>query len=176
MGNISYNLYWYTCIYTESQITYNSNRYQNLHEFIKQIYKHTYPCNTLFRSLVYGIELILILIENLYLLGSYTYSRLILIWVLYLYHSDLILIADLFLFQSPIGHILILISRRAHNYSNSSYTVLNLYIYLDGGTYPHTHTSIYLILVPISCKIYRVYTCTEVLIHVLVLMSISDLP
>ena len=174
MGNISYNLYWYTCIYIESQITYNNNRYQNLHEFIKQIYRHTYPCNTLFRSLVYGTELILI--ANLYLLGSYTYSRLILIWVLYLYHSDVILIAYLFLFRSPVGHILILISRRTHTYLDSSYTLLNLNIYLDEGTYPHTHTSIYLILVSISRKSYRAYTCTEVLIHVLVLICISDLP
>ena len=43
--------------------------------------------------------------------------------------------ADLFLFRSLVGHILILISHRTHNYSDSLYTVLNLYIYLDGGTY-----------------------------------------
>ena len=74
-------------------------------------------------------------------------------------YSELTLIVDLFLFRSPVGHIfilisrkthtyidflvcdtelihiLILISRRTHTYSDSSYTVLNLYIYLDGGTY-----------------------------------------
>ena len=49
----------------------------------------------LFRSLVYGIELILI--ANLYL-------------------SDLTLVADLFLFRSPVGHILILISHKTHTY------------------------------------------------------------
>ena len=81
----------------------------------------------LFRSLIYGTELKLI--ADLYLLRTYTYDRLILI---------------------PIFH-------RTHTYSNSSYTVLNLYIYLDGGTYPHTDTSIYLILVQISRKSYRAY-------------------
>ena len=52
-GNISY---------TETQITDNSNRYQNLQEFISHIYIHNYPCNKLmlFRYLVYGTELILI--------------------------------------------------------------------------------------------------------------------
>ena len=52
-GNISY---------TETQITDNSNRYQNLQEFISHIYIHNYTCNKLmlFRYLVYGTELILI--------------------------------------------------------------------------------------------------------------------
>ena len=40
-------LYRNTCIYTESQITYNSNRYHNLQEFISHIYIHNYPCNKL---------------------------------------------------------------------------------------------------------------------------------
>ena len=40
--------------------------------------------------------------------------------------------------------------------------VLNLYIYLDGGTYPHTHTFISLILVQISRRSYRAYAYTEV--------------
>ena len=40
--------------------------------------------------------------------------------------------------------------------------VLNLYIYLDEGTYPHTHTSISLILVQISHRSYRAYAYTEV--------------
>ena len=66
------------------------------------------------------------------------------------------------LYLSPVGHILILISRRTHTYSESSHTVLNLYIYLDRGTYPHTHTSIYLILVQIARRSYRVYAYTEV--------------
>ena len=74
-------------------------------------------------------------------------------------YSELTLVVDLFLFRSPVGHIFILISRRTytfidflvcdtelihililishrtHTYSDSSYTVLNLYIYLDEGTY-----------------------------------------
>ena len=62
----------------------------------------------LFKSLVYGTELILICIAILHLLGSYSYSRLILI---------------------PISH-------RTHTYSDSSYAVLSLYIYK--GTYAHT--------------------------------------
>ena len=55
----------------------------------------------LFRSLVYGTELILIRITILHLLESYSYSRL----------------------------ILILISFRTHTYLDSSYAVLSLYIY-----------------------------------------------
>ena len=51
---------------------------------------------------------------------------------------------DLFLFRSPVGHIFILISRRTHTYSDSSYAVLSLYIYLYRGTYPHTRTYNYL--------------------------------
>ena len=49
----------------------------------------------LFRSLVYGTELILI--------ATHTYS-------------ELTLMADLLLFRSPVGHIFILISRRTHTY------------------------------------------------------------
>ena len=45
------------------------------------------------------------------------------------------LVSDVYLFRTPKGHIFILISRRIHTYSDSSYTVLNLYFYLDGGTY-----------------------------------------
>ena len=96
----------------------------------------------LFRSLVYGTELILIHITILHLLGSYSYSRRILI---------------------PISH-------KTHTYSDSSYAVLSLFIY--EGTYTHTGTSIYLILVQISHRSYRAYTYTKVLIHVLVLLSI----
>ena len=72
--------------------------------------------------------------------------------------------------------ILVHISRMTHSYSYSSYTILNLYIYLDGGTYPHTHFYLKLIFVSISRRSYRTYAYTEVLIHVLVLLSISDLP
>ena len=117
----------------------------------------------------------------------YLYVLQILYWYFLSYtYSELTLIADLFLFQSPVGHIFILISRRTHNYidflvcdtelihililisrrthtySDSSYTVLNLYIYLDRGTYPHTHTSISLILVQISRRSYKAYAYTEV--------------
>ena len=65
-----------------------------------------------------------------------------------------------------------LISRRTHSYSDSSHAILSLYMYLYGGTYPHTHTYIKLILVPISRKSYIAYIYTEALIHVLVLLSI----
>ena len=83
----------------------------------------------------------LILITGLFLFGSYTYS----IRIFYLYHSDLLLI-----------------SRRTHTYSDSSYTILNLYLYVDGGTCPHTHASISLILVHISRRSYRAYAYIEV--------------
>ena len=65
-----------------------------------------------------------------------------------------------------------LIARMTHTYLVSSYAVLSLYIYLYGGTYPHTHTFIKLIPVPISRKSYRAYTYMKVLIHVRVLLSI----
>ena len=58
----------------------------------------------LFRSLVYGTELILIAI--LYLLRTYTYDRLIFIPISRRTH----------LYLSPVGHILILVSRRTHTY------------------------------------------------------------
>ena len=114
----------------------------------------------LFRFLIYGTELILI--ANLYLLRSYTYGRLILIPISRRSHTYTYLSYDTYLYLSPVGHILILISRRTHTYSDSSYTVLNLYIYLDGDTYLHTHTSIYLIIVRISRRSYRAYAYIEV--------------
>ena len=68
----------------------------------------------LFRSLVYGIELILITI--LYLLKTYTYGRLILIPISCMTHIYTYLPQDTYLYLSPVGHILILISRRTHTY------------------------------------------------------------
>ena len=47
---------------------------------------------------------------DLFLFGSYTHSWLILVRIIYLYHSDLLLIADLLLYGSPVGHILKLVS------------------------------------------------------------------
>ena len=58
--------------------------------------------------------------------------------------------------------IFIPISRRTQIYTYLPYVVLNLYMYLYGGTYPHTYTSISLILVQISHRSYRAYTYTEV--------------
>ena len=114
-------------------------------------------------------------------------------------YSELTLIADLFLFRSPVGHIFILISRRTHTYidfrvcgielihilirrylSTYSYLYLsqisrrsshNLCLYRD--TYTRTGTYIYL-RYPVGVD--RTYAYTKVLIHVLVLISISDLP
>ena len=83
---------------------------------------------------------------------------------------------NIYLCEGTHRFILVHISRRTHFYSYSSYTIMNLYIYLDGGTYPHTHIYLKLILVSISRKSYRTYAYTEVLIHVQVLISISDLP
>ena len=99
--------------------------------YTRIVHIHSITC-CFFRSLVYGIELILIRIAILHLLGSYSYSRL----------------------------ILIPISRRTHTYSDSLYAVSSLYIY--EGTYTHTGTSIYLVLVQISRRSYRAYTYTEV--------------
>ena len=77
---------------------------------------------------------IIFLVTNLYLFRSLVYGTEPILNATYTY-SDLTLIADLFLFRSPVGHILILISHRTHTYSDSLYTVLNLYIDLNGGTY-----------------------------------------
>ena len=83
---------------------------------------------------------------------------------------------NIYLCEGTRRFILVHISRRTHSYSYSSYTIMNLYIYLDGGTYPHTHFYLKLILVSSSRRSYRTYAYTEVLMHVLVLISISDLP
>ena len=88
-------------------ITYLRIFRNSYNRFTYTIILVTYLC--LFRSLVYGTKLILG--------ATYTYS-------------DLILMADLFLFRSPVGHIIILISRMTHTYSDSSYTALSLYLYL----------------------------------------------
>ena len=108
---------------------------------------------------------------------TYSYSELMLIKDLCLFlsptgpvfilisrrtHTNTYLPYDTYLYLSPVGHVLILISCRTHTYSDSSYTVLNLYIYLYGGTYPHTHFSISLILVQISRRSHRAYVFTEV--------------
>ena len=61
---------------------------------------------------------------DLSLFGSYTHSKLILIWVLYLKHSGLILIA----FGSYTYSRLILI--KILYLSDFSYVVLSLYMYL----------------------------------------------
>ena len=83
---------------------------------------------------------------------------------------------NIYLCEGTRRFILVHISRKTHSYSYSSYTIINLYKYLDGGTYPHTRIYLKLILVSISRRSYRTYAYTEVLIHVLVLISISDLP
>ena len=130
----------------------------------------------------------------------YPYELLSLYWYFLSYtYSELTLMADLFLFRSPVGHIFILISLRTHTYidfrvcgtelihilirrylSTYSYLYLsqisrrssqNLCLYRD--TYTRTGTYIYL-RSPVGVD--RTYAYTEVLIHVLVLISISDLP
>ena len=75
---------------------------------------------------------------------------------------------DIFLFRSPVGHIFILISRRTHTYSNSSYAVLSLYIYLYLSPVGHILmlvSDVYLFRSP-KGHIYRTYTdtCLEVII------------
>ena len=102
---------------------------------------------------------IIILVTNLCLyIRSYTYDILILILISRMTHTYI----DFLVCGTELIHILILISRMTHNYSDSSYTILNLYIYLNRGTYPHIHTSIYHILVQISRRSYRAYAYTEV--------------
>ena len=76
---------------------------------------------------------------------------------------------NIYLCEDTRRFILVHISRRAHSYSYSSYTIMNLYIYLDGCTYPHTHIYLKVILVSSSLRSYRTYADTKVLI------SISDL-
>ena len=83
---------------------------------------------------------------------------------------------NIYLCEDTRRFILVLISRRTHSYSYSSYTIMNLYIYLDGGTYPHTHIYLKFILVSSSRRSYKTYAYTKVLMHVLVLIYISDIP
>ena len=80
------------------------------------------------------------------------------VYVPWIYYTN----RNIYLCEGTRRFILVHISRRTHSYSYSSYTVLNLYIYLDGGTCPHTHISIYLILIQISRRSYRAYAYTEV--------------
>ena len=130
----------------------------------------------------------------------YPYILLSLYWYFLSYtYSERTLLADLFLFRSLVGHIFILISRRTHTYidfrvcrtelihilirrylSTYSYLYLsqisrrssqNLCLYSD--TYTCTGAYIYL-RSPVG--VHRTYAYTEILIHVLVLISISDLP
>ena len=49
---------------------------------------------------------------------------------------------------------------------------MKLYRYLEGGTYPHTHIYLKVILVSSYLRSYRIYAHTEVLMHVLVLIYI----
>ena len=146
---------------------------------------------------------IIILVTNLCLyIKSYTYGRLILIPISRRMHTYidflvcdtelihiLILVSrmtytytylpyDIYLYLSPVGHILIPISRRTHTYTNSDFLIYGteLIHILRQRYLSRSHTSIYLILVQIFRRSYRVYAYTEILIHVLVLISILDLP
>ena len=130
----------------------------------------------------------------------YSYVLLSLYWYFFSYtYLELTLMEDLLLFRSPVGYIFILISHRTHTYidfrvcdtelihilirrylSTYSYLYLskisrrsshNLCLYKD--TYTRTGTYIYL-RSPVGVD--RTYAYTEVLTHVLVLISISDLP
>ena len=93
-----------------------------------------------------------------------------------MFHGFIIQIGTYNLCEGTRRFILVHISQMTHSYLYSSYTILNLYIYLDGGTYPHTHIYLKFILVLISRRSYRTYAYTKILIHVPVLISISDLP
>ena len=53
------------------------------------------------------------------------------VYVPWLYYANW----NIYLCECTRRFILVHISRRTHSYSYSSYTILNLYIYLDGGTY-----------------------------------------
>ena len=78
-----------------------------------------------------------------------------------MYYRDIteriLVLRNLSLYGSTRRFILVHISRRTHSFSYSSYTILNLYICLDGDTYPHTHIYLKLILVSISRRSYRTY-------------------
>ena len=79
---------------------------------------------------------------DLFLFGTYTYN----IMILYLLRS-----------YTHGGLILIPISHRTQIYSDSLYTVLNLYIYLDEGTY---HILILLSISDLPSGVYRTYAYT----------------
>ena len=79
---------------------------------------------------------------------------------------------NIYLCEDTRRFILVHISRRTHSYSYSSYTIMNLYIYIDGGTYPHTHIYLKVILVSSSLRSYRTYADTEVLIYLRSLVGV----
>ena len=115
-----------------------------------RIFKHSYNELIQLLKLIYN-KLMLIRISHRSYKSYYPYLLQSLYWYFLSYTcSELTLIADLFLFGTYTYNImilylfrsythgrliLILISRRTQIYLNSLYTVLNLYIYLDGGTY-----------------------------------------
>ena len=106
--------------YTETHaLILNHNKHLTVTDII--IFMHSYNTFTyiiilvtnlcLFRYLVCGTELILI--TNLYLLGSYTYGRLILIQILYLFRF-LVCCTELIQYFYLSQLILISISRRSY--------------------------------------------------------------
>ena len=123
-------------------------------------------------------ELILILLI-LYLLRTYTYGRLIFISISRRTHIYTYLPSDAYIDFHVCGIELIhiLIRRYLSTYSYlylsqiSRRSSQNLCLYRD--TYTRTGTYIYL---KSHVGVHRTYAYTEILIHVLVLMSISDLP
>ena len=105
------NLYNYLCLYRLMLIRISHRSYRVYYPYVLQgLYWY-------FLSYTYSE---LTLIADLFLFGTYTYCIRILYLLKYYTHGRLIFIP---------------ISRRTHIYSDSLYTVLNLYIYLDGGTY-----------------------------------------
>ena len=126
--------------------TNNSNRYQNLQEFISHIYIHSFSCNKfkLVQISLYGTELMLITI--LYLLRNYSYGRLILIQILFLFRflvcctkliHVLILISSLYLFRSPIGVTELMLILLIREYS---WVLQNLIRYRSTHRYYRTYT------------------------------------
>ena len=57
--------------------------------------------------------------------------RICMVYVPWIYYTN----RNIYLCEGTRRFILVHIFQRTHSYSYSSYTILNLYIYLDGGTY-----------------------------------------
>ena len=91
------------------------------------------------------------------------------VYVPWLYYTN----QNIYLCEGTRKFILVHIFRRIHSYLYSSYTILNLYIYLDGGTYHVLILLSILYLFRFPVGVYRTYAYIEVPLGTTKLILIS---